>query len=83
MTVGIIENNTSGNGGGVAVAANVSTGKSTIILDGGIIRNNKATTHGGLAIYNSSSWVGTYIYKSGIVCGNTPTNTYETHAKCP
>ncbi len=83
MTGGIIENNTSGNGGGVAVAANVSTGKSTIILDGGIIRNNKATTHGGLAIYNSSSWVGTYIYKSGIVCGNTPTNTYETHAKCP
>jgi len=85
ITGGAVRNNIAkGNGGGIAVAANTSNGaKSTLVLDGGVVKNNTATTNGGLGIYNSGVWVGTYIYKSGTVCGNTPTNSYETSASCP
>jgi hypothetical protein len=46
-------------------------------LSGGTIKNNKASSNGRISAY------GTYTYNSGVVCGNTPTNSYETATTCP
>ena len=80
MTGGTIRNNSASlYGGGVEVYAQTSY-KSTFILNGGTIKNNTAaSTNGGIIV----SGAGTYTRKSGIVCGNKPTNSYETSATCP
>ena len=79
MIGGIIRNNSAAYGGGVNVYAQ-SNYTSTFVLNGGTIKNNSASIiHGGIEVAGA----GTYTRKSGIVCGNTPTNTYETHTKCP
>ncbi len=50
------------------------------IFNGNTIRNNIATGEtGGIFITNYC----TYTRNSGTVCGNKPTNSYETHATCP
>ncbi len=82
MNGGEISNNTATSyGGGVWIRGNEDADKSAnLILNGGTIKNNNAgIAHGG--IYNGVS--GTYTYKSGVVCGNKPSNSYETSATCP
>ena len=52
----------------------------TFTLNGGTIKNNTSTDKdGGISIFNTVD----YIYQSGVVCGNKPTNSYETSATCP
>ena len=78
ITGGTIRNNSAKWGGGISAWA--STGySSTIVLNGGGIKNNTATaSDGGLSISSSA----TYTYKSGTVCGNRPTNSYERSTNC-
>ena len=49
------------------------------ILNGGQIKNNQANSDGGISVGSD----GVFTYKSGVVCGNTPTNRYETSTTCP
>ncbi|MBR3898234.1 MAG: hypothetical protein IKJ43_03010 [Bacilli bacterium] len=72
---GIISNNVATNdtGGGVRVD------NSTLIMNGGIIKKNMAPSNGG--IWKSS--LGTFTNNGGIICENTPANSYETHQACP
>ena len=73
MTGGVISNNTMSSNGVIYI---YEKGKFT--MNGGVIKNNIATTNtGGIYV------LGTYTYKSGTVCGNTPANEYETSATCP
>ena len=77
MTGGIIENNKSNVTGGIHVG---STSEMALTLDGGSIMNNTSTGYfGGIEEF----YPDTYTYKSGVVCGNTPANQYETSATCP
>ena len=55
----------------------------TFNLDGGIIRNNTVPTADGVFGGIVSPENSIYTYKSGTVCGNTPTNSYETDVTCP
>ena len=77
MTGGIIANNQIIDGPAISVINNAS-----FTLDGGKIMNNISNGnlygYGGVYVVNS-----TYTYKSGIVCGNTPANKYETSTTCP
>ena len=71
---GIISNNKAGTvGGGIRVNGGLLT------VEGGTIMSNQAQNDGGISIDSNS----TYTYKSGVVCGNTPANKYETSATCP
>lgn len=76
MTGGIIANNTIENGPAIKVPST-----SSFILDGEKIMNNTSNgmQNGGIIIGKEA----TYIYKSGVVCGNTPPNEYETSSTCP
>lgn len=83
MTGGVIsKNEATTNVGGVSL-----WNGSKFILDGGTIRNNKSQTVGGIRLHNEfisdTVAANTYTYKSGIVCENTPANSYETHTTCP
>ena len=73
MSGGLISNNSAEFVGGVRVDG-------TFTLNGGKIMNNKSNRDGGIYIWNSTA---TYIYQSGVVCGNTPANQYETSTTCP
>ena len=79
---GISENEATTNVGGISL-----WNGSKFILDGGTIRNNKSQTIGGIRLNNEfisdTVAANTYTYKSGIVCENTPANSYETHTTCP
>ena len=76
MTGGTISNNT-GNMGAICLFAG---GQFT--LNGGGIKNNTATVRdGGISIDTSVS-SNKYTYKSGTVCGNRPTNSYERSTNC-
>lgn len=71
------------NGSGVANMINATMSKNSASsgsATGGIIKNNSATNNGGGLQEGSSN---TYIYKSGVVYRNTPSNSYETHTTCP
>ena len=76
MTGGTIMNNQILNGPAVSVFNNAS-----FTLDGGKIMNNTSSgdVAGGIFVRSGSQ----YTYKSGVVCGNTPANEYETSAICP
>ncbi|MCI9110617.1 MAG: hypothetical protein HFH47_02245, partial [Bacilli bacterium] len=77
MTGGVIKNNNSKSGAGVHALG-------PFVLDGGIIRNNSSdASNGGITVSSYNDYKGTYTYKKGTVCGNTPTNSYETHTTCP
>ena len=79
MNGGTIANNSlTGNAYGAGVACHGADTK--FIMNGGIIKNNKtvASANGGVHIGTC-----TYTYKAGIICGNTPANSYETHTTCP
>ena len=52
----------------------------TFVLAGGIIKNNTASVNDGGIFVGS---VAKYTYKSGVVCGNKPSNSYETSSTCP
>ncbi len=79
MTGGTVSENSGVNG-----AVTVWNG-GTFILDGGTIKNNTATAaNGGIwRNNNNASDRGTYTYRSGVVCGNKPSNSYETASTCP
>ena len=83
MSGGSIANNT-GVSGAVATWNDYIGNVCQITLDGGIIKNNSSTgqEYGGLGIWQGKG-KSTYTYKSGIVCGNTPSSSYETHTTCP
>ena len=79
MTGGVIRNNIAPLGGGITVYAQTNY-TSSFTLKGGTIKDNISTSsHGGIYV----SGVGSYTRVSGIVCGNKPTNSYETHTTCP
>ena len=78
MTGGTISNNS-----GVKGAVTVWNG-GTFVLNGGTIKNNTASSqNGGIWRNTADSPVGTYTYRSGVVCGNKPSNSYETSSTCP
>ena len=78
MTGGTISNNSGVNG-----AVTVWNGGS-FVLHGGTIKNNTASSaNGGIWVNTIESPVGTYAYRSGVVCGNKPSNSYETSSTCP
>ena len=77
MTGGSISNNS-----GVRGAVAIWNG-SSFTLDGGTIRNNTASADGGIWINTIEKPYGTYTYKSGVVCGNKPSNSNETSSTCP
>lgn len=85
MNGGTIANN-NGVSGAVALFNNNAGQVSQFILNGGTIRNNISTESGDSAgpigAWNGSG-TSTYTYKSGVVCGNTPKTSYETHNTCP
>ena len=73
---GTISNNKADQAAGVYYS--ISSGTMT----GGVIKNNvgknAAGYVGGLGVVSS-----TFTFKAGTICGNTPTNSYETSATCP
>ncbi len=75
MTGGRISENT-------ADSSTIEVGNLSIfILNGGSIMNNLSINkYGGI---NINVDTGKYTYKSGVVCGNTPANEYETSSTCP
>ena len=79
MNGGEVSNNSAtNNGGGIGVTGE-NNHTATFILNGGSVKNNTATTaNGGIYRYGTA----TYTYKSGIVCGNRPTNSYERSTNC-
>ena len=79
MHGGVIKKNaTDGDGGGIEVHGD-NNKVSKFTMNGGQIINNTAhNTGGGVNVGQ-----GTYTRKAGIICGNNPTNSYETHAVCP
>ncbi len=79
MNGGVIKKNaTDGDGGGIEVHGD-NNKVSKFTMNGGQIINNTAhNTGGGVNVGQ-----GTYTRKAGIICGNNPTNSYETHAVCP
>ncbi len=82
MNGGEISGNTAAtHGAGVWMSASNSSHTATFTLNGGTIKNNTANSSNG-GIYVSRSF-STYTYKSGIVCGNKPSNSYETSSTCP
>jgi len=76
----ISENTAQTNGGGISVQGSSSLNHTaTFILNGGSIKNNTAVVlNGGIDVGGT----GTYTYQKGTVCGNKPTNSYETSTKC-
>lgn len=80
MNGGEISGNTAKtSGGGVGVSGDSSLNHTaTFILNGGTIKNNTASTDGGI----NKSGTGTYTYKKGTVCGNKPSNSFETNTSC-
>ena len=73
MTGGTISNNTMLSNGAVNIQ-----GRGNFTLDGGKIMNNTSNNNvGGIYV------IGIYKYVSGVVCGNTPANKYETSTTCP
>ena len=74
MTGGTIMNNQMENGPAIMVGENTK-----FTLAGGKIMNNTSLGNapGGINVFK-----GQYIYKSGVVCGNTPANQYETSSTC-
>lgn len=79
MNSGTIKNNSVKNGPGGGVSCNADTkANGSFTMNGGTISGNSATANGGVHIMTC-----TYTYKAGTVCGNTTSNSYETHTSCP
>ena len=79
MNGGTINNNkSSGDGGGVEVHGGTSD-VSKFTMNGGFIKNNTSSGKGGGVDVGN----GTFTRKAGTICGNTPTNSYETSSTCP
>lgn len=70
-----IDSNEAGDNSGAGIT--VYSG-AKLTMNGGTISGNSATANGGVHIMTC-----TYTYKAGTVCGNTPSNSYETHTSCP
>jgi len=78
MTGGTISQNKASDVGGVHVF-----GGSIFEMNSGIIKNNTATNGNSGGVFANSNTSSTFTYISGVICENTPSNTYETHTTCP
>ncbi|MCI9585775.1 MAG: InlB B-repeat-containing protein [Bacilli bacterium] len=76
MNGGLISNNVAEKGAGVFVQYN----SVLFTINDGVIKNNKGNVSDG-GIFATD--ITKYNYKKGTICGNTPTNSYETHTTCP
>ena len=76
MKGGLISNNVAEKGAGVFVQYN----SVLFTINDGVIKNNKGNVSDG-GIFATD--ITKYNYKKGTICGNTPTNSYETHTTCP
>jgi len=76
MTGGIITNNKALMGAGIYI----SSASTLTTINGGVIKNNLGTSSNG-GIYAEDKTK--YKYLKGIICGNSPTNSFETSTSCP
>jgi len=80
MNGGKIVDNTAGDAAGAIYIAYQGNNIGHMTMNNGLISNNSASYSGG--IYFDYGY-GIFTYNNGVICENTPVNSYETHSTCP